>query len=122
MTPDALLASVRKRLTGAADHSLYLYVGNVTGASLTVRHPDPRDCVSIRLALPTYEPDGDDDFEYTTSDTIADIQANRLSYEALEAAMRALASGDVDACAKAEACLQEDLNEIGSSIFSRACP
>lgn len=117
MTPNALLASVRNTLTRAADHSPYLYVGNVTGASLTIRGPDASDVAAMMLALPTNKRDGNVGIEYTTADHIADLESNWISYEALEGAMQALASGDIEACLKAQARLQEELDEIGCSNF-----
>lgn len=110
-----LLASVSNVLRAAADHSRRLYVGNNTGASLAISDSCATDTLSMTLTLPTRERDGDFDFDYTTADLIADIECNDISYCCLEAAMAALASGDADACARAEAAMRDELEEIADS-------
>lgn len=115
MNAEDLLASVRTVLRVAADHSKRLYIGNNSGASLHISDRHATDTICMTLPLPTLEKDDAFDFDYTTADLIADIECNHTSYGCLEAATAALAGGDPDACARAEAVLRDELDLIAES-------
>lgn len=119
MNAKDLLASIRTVLRVAADQSKCLYIGNNSGASLAISDRRATDTLSMTLPLPTMEKDDALDFDYTTADLIADIECNTTSYCCLEAAAAALASGDPDACARAEAAMRNELEEIADSCVYR---